>query len=298
MKSDPTSGARSPSEFGRWAFPTVDVDYDPEAQALWMSYNHNATPHMSSEILRDVSAVRASVRALFASPQIADHPIRYFLLASKKPGVFNLGGDLEMFVDVINRQDRDTLWVYARACVDLVHSLSVAFDLPMVTLSVVEGQALGGGFEGALAEDFVVTEEDVRIGMPEIAFNTFPGMGAISLLSRRLGVARAEDLISSGKIYTGREMFEMGAIDILAPNGKARETATAWMMEGGQGQFERRLALTRARRQFFPIAAQELESITDLWVDTCLAATPADIRHMERLTAAQRRMMRKDSNPF
>jgi len=262
-----------------------------------MSYNDNATAHMSLDILRDVADVRASVQALFASPQIADFPIRYFLLASKKPGVFNLGGDLEMFVDVITTQDRDRLWVYARACVDLVHSLSMAFDLPMVTLSVIEGQALGGGFEGALAEDFVVAEEDVRIGMPEIAFNTFPGMGAISLLSRRLGAAPAEDLIGSGKIYTGREMYEMGAVDIVAPNGQGRQTATAWMMQGGQAQFERRLALTNARRRFFPLAAVELETITDLWVDTCLAATPHDIRHMERLAAAQKRLSRKGSNP-
>ena len=291
-----TFTARAPEDFPHWTFPTVDVEYDPETQALWMSYNDVATPHMSLDILQDVGNVRASLRALFASPQIGDYPIRYFLLASKKPGVFNLGGDLDMFVEVIRDGNREKLRLYARACVDLVHSLQMAFDLPMVTLSVIAGQALGGGFEGALAEDYVVADEDVRIGMPEISFNTFPGMGAMTLLSRRLGAAAAEELIASGKIHTGRQMYELGAIDIVAPPGKANETANSWMRQGGQAQFERRLAMAQARRRFFPVSAEELNNIVDLWVECCCSVTAQDIRHMERLAAAQKRMNRSNSN--
>lgn len=297
MPSQLTFTARPPEDFGRWRFPTLDVEYDPAAQALWMLYSRESPPYFSLDTLQDVGDVRASVRALFASEHRAAYPIRYFLMASNKPTVFNLGGDLAMFAECIRAGDRDTLRLYAHTCVDLVHSLSQAFDLPMVTLSVIAGQALGGGFEGALAEDFIVAAEDARIGVPEVAFNTFPGMGAMTLLSRRLGAARAEELIASGKVHDGRTMYDAGVVDILAAAGQAHETATAWMKDGGQAQFERRLALVSARRRFFPVSAHELARITDLWVECSCDVTPHDVRHMERLAAAQKRVTSAPLNP-
>lgn len=288
--------ARKPADFPHWTFPTLDVEYDAESQAVWMFYKADSTPYFSLDTLQDVGDVRASMRALFASDVIAQRPVRYFLMASKKPTVFNLGGDLAMFAQSIREGNRDQLRLYARTCVDLVHSLSMAFDLPMVTLSVIAGQALGGGFEGALAEDFVVADEDARIGVPEVSFNTFPGMGAMTLLSRRLGAARAEDLIASGKVHTGRHMYEAGVVDIVAPAGHAHETAADWMRDGGGPLFERRLAMASARRRFFPISASELEAITDLWVDCSCNVTPHDIRHMERLASAQKRIIPGSTN--
>lgn len=291
MLPELTFQARDPADFGRWRFPTVDVEYDPVTQAVWMLYSKDSPPYFSLDTLQDVGDVRASMRALFASPEIARFPVRYFLMASNKPTVFNLGGDLNMFAASIKAGDRDKLRLYAHTCVDLVHSLTQAFGLPMVTLSVIAGQALGGGFEGALAEDYIVASEDARIGVPEVAFNTFPGMGAMTLLSRRLGSARAEELISSGRLHGGREMYEAGVIDVLAPAGKAHETTTAWMAEGGRALFERRLSIAATRRRFFPVSAQELVRITDLWVDCSCDVTPHDVRHMERLANAQKRLI-------
>ena len=291
-----TFTARAPEDFPNWTFPTLDVEYDAESQALWMFYKEDSTPYFSLDTLQDVGDVRASVRELFASDRVATHPIRYFLMASKKPNVFNLGGDLAMFAQSIRDGNRAKLRLYARTCVDLVHSLSMAFDLPMVTLSVIGGQALGGGFEGALAEDFIVADEDARIGVPEVSFNTFPGMGAMTLLSRRLGAAGAETLIASGKVHSGQQMFDAGVIDIIAPAGRAQETAQAWMRDGGGRLFERRLAMAAARRRFFPVAAGELEAITDLWVECSCNVTPHDIRHMERLASAQKRLNAASAN--
>jgi DSF synthase len=212
-------------------------------------------------------------------------------MASRKPGVFNLGGDLAMFAQSIRDQERESLRAYAHACIDVVHGLATAFGLPIVTLSVITGQALGGGLEAALAEDFLLADATARIGVPEVAFNTFPGMGAVSLLSRRLGTAKAEEIIASGKVYTGQQMFDMGVVDLLAQEGEATATALAWMTDGGQDRYARRLAIARARRQFFPVSFDELLKITDLWVDCSFDVTPHDIRHMERLAAAQKRMI-------
>jgi DSF synthase len=283
--------AKDPAAFPHWTFTTLDVEYEPTSQSVWMYYKADGDPFYSLQTLTDMGDYMASVRALFASPHIARFPIRYFAMASRKPGVFNLGGDLAMFAGSIKRGERDELQVYAHACIDVIHGLATAFDLPLVTLSVLTGQVLGGGFEAALAEDFILADETAKIGVPEVAFNTFPGMGAVSLLSRRLGAAQAEEMIASGRVYSGREMHELGVVDIVAPEGRAREEALAWMIQGGEERHARRLALAGGRRRFFPVSYEELIEITDLWVECSCAVTPQDIRHMERLAAAQKRML-------
>jgi DSF synthase len=255
-----------------------------------MAYKHAGPPFYTFDTLTEIACVRDSLRALFASPLRDRFPIRYFLMASHKDGVFNLGGDLAMFAACVRDQDRERLRAYAHACIELVHGLTTAFDLPMITVSVVTGQALGGGLEAALAEDFLIADETARMGVPEVAFNTFPGMGAVTLLSRRLGAARAEQIIASGETYSGRQMYDLGVVDVLAPEGTAHAAARAWMIEGGAERFARRLAIASARRTVFPVSYEELEKITDLWVDCCCDVTPHDVRHMERLAAAQKRV--------
>lgn len=281
---------RRPEEFRQWTFETLDVDYHAPSQSLWMFYKADAPPYYSFQTLIDMADVRESLRGLFNSPFVDLYPVRYFVMASRKPGVFKLGGDLSMFSEAIRAGDGDTLRAYAHACIDVVHGLSTAFSLPVVTLASLAGQALGGGLESAIGMDYVLAEETAKLGVPEVSFNTFPGMGAISLLSRRLGSAKAEELIASGKVYSGRQMYEMGVVDILAPDAEGRQTAIAWMEEGGAERFDRRFAIAQARRRLFPVVNDELMQITDLWVECSLDVTPHDIRHMERLAAAQKRL--------
>jgi DSF synthase len=290
MKIDFKHRPRRPSDFPHWEFETLDLKYDAETQSVWMYYKAEAPPFYSFQTLLDMADVRESLRALFSAPEIRRFPIRYFAMASRKPGVFNLGGDLAMFAQSIRDQDHATLSAYAHACIDVVHGMAIAFDLPIVSLSVISGQALGGGLEAALANDYLLAEENARIGVPEIAFNTFPGMGAVSLLSRRLGAAKAEEVIGSGHVYSGRDMYDLGVVDILAPAGEAERATRDWMLDGGAERFARRLAMASARRRFFPVTFEELIKITDLWVDCSCDVTPHDIRHMEKLAAAQKRM--------
>jgi len=292
-----TYSPRRPEDFREWTFETLDVDYHAASQSLWMYYKAEAPPYYSFQTLIDMADVRESLRGLFASPLIDLYPVRYFVMASRKPGVFKLGGDLNMFSDAIRAGDGETLRAYAHACIDVVHGLSSAFGLPVVTLGAIAGQALGGGLESAIGMDYVLAEETAKLGVPEVSFNTFPGMGAVSLLSRRLGSAKAEELIASGKVYSGRQMYDMGVVDILAPDAQAKETAITWMSEGGAERHARRYAIAQARRRLFPVANDELMQITDLWVECSLDVTPHDIRHMERLAAAQKRLDAAVSDP-
>jgi DSF synthase len=117
------------------------------------------------------------------------------VLGSRAPGVFCFGGDLSLFERLIRSGDRDGLARYGYRCVEILHRNMHSLDLPMLTIGLVQGAALGGGFEALLSFDYIVAERDATFGLPEILFGLFPGMGAHAILSRKLGSAMADRLI-------------------------------------------------------------------------------------------------------
>jgi DSF synthase len=291
MQPQMTYQPRAPEGFPDWSFPTLDIEYQADSRSVWMYYSKESPPYYSMQMLQDMADVRESLRALVSSPQAGRYPIDYFVMASSKDRVFNLGGDLEMFAHAIETEDRALLAHYAHACVDVVWGLTDALDGAFVSLAVIEGQALGGGLEAALAQDFILADEAAKLGMPEVAFNTFPGMGAMTHLTRRMGAAQAEDLMLTGRVFSGAVMHEHGVVDVLTPEGGARDAARAWMIESQGERYQRRRTMAQTRKNVFPVKWAELMEITDMMDDTSLSVTAHDIRHMKRLSEAQKRML-------
>ena len=121
--------ARAPEDFPNWKFPTLDLAYDRGSQSVWVYYKADGDPFCSYQTLVDMGSVLESIRALFHTELIETYPVRYFAMASRKPGVFNLGGDLAMFAQSIKQGERDTLKRYAHACIDVIYRLSTAIEL-------------------------------------------------------------------------------------------------------------------------------------------------------------------------
>ncbi|WP_457797425.1 crotonase/enoyl-CoA hydratase family protein [Methylocystis sp. S23] len=284
-------GPKDPKEFPNWRFETLDIEHHSETASIWMNYREDAPQCYSLAMLVELLQLRDSLRALYESGRTKEFPFRYLVMAAKRPGVFSLGGDLATFAAAIRRQDLATLVTYAHACVDLVYSYSQSLDLPIVTLCAVHGQCLGGALEAALAFDFILAEENAVFGLPEVAFNTFPGMGAVTMLTRRVGPALTQQIIMSGQTYSGREMFELEVIDQVAPPEGARAAAIEWMREAGDKKWRRRRAIAEARRRSHPITHDELIRITELWAECSARIEERDLRHMERLVRAQRRLI-------
>jgi DSF synthase len=126
------------------------------------------------------------------------------------------------------------------------------------------------------------------MGFPEILFNLFPGMGAYSLLGRRLGMKRAEEMILSGRIYTAADLFDMGVIDALADDGMGEVEVYDYVRRN-----ERRRngmqAVFRCRQHFNPVSYDELINITGIWVDAALRVEEKDLKLMGRLVRSQLR---------
>ena len=67
------------------------------------------------------------------------------------------------------------------------------------------------------------------MGFPEVLFNLFPGMGAYSFLSRKVGRRTTEELITSGAIYTARQLYDMGVVDVITPTGTGEAAVASYV---------------------------------------------------------------------
>jgi DSF synthase len=270
-------------------YAELDVEFDPHDRAYWCYLRPKGSPSYTPGLLQDLVRMWDSIKRLYALyERDGEVPIRYVVGASRSPGIFSCGGDLKLFAELIRSGNRPGLEDYARACIDVLHRTATSVDLPIVTIALVQGEALGGGFESALACNVIVAEKSAKFGLPEILFNLFPGMGAYSLLARRLDAVRAEKMILSGRIYSAEELHGMGLVDVLAENSKGEEAVREYIARHGRRHGAQR-AIYRVRERVLPLAYSELADITKIWVDTALKLTEQDLRKMERLAAAQDR---------
>jgi len=273
-------------------FRELDVVYDSRNRILWQYMKPGGRPSYTMGLLREMRLALEAVERLFkVSDDQRGGPLQYMIMGSRIPGIYNLGGDLPLFVELINAGDREGLRAYAYACIDVQYPRAVNLDLPYVSISLVQGDALGGGFEAALADDVIIAERSAKFGLPEILFGLFPGMGAYSFLSRRLDSARAERMILTGKIYSADELHELGVVDVVAEDGKGEDAVYDYIARNRRS-YHALSSVYQARRIVNPVSRDELIGITDLWVEAALRLERNDLRKMERLAAAQDRRFR------
>jgi DSF synthase len=266
----------------------MEVRWDEPAGALWAFITPQDRPNYNLGLLKDTMHWQEETRRLFGTEPSA---LKYMVLGSRFPGVFNLGGDLEMFADCIEQRDRETLLTYSYLCVDIVDRVWNCNDMPVVNIALAQGDALGGGFEALLCFDVIVAERQARFGLPEILFGLFPGMGAYSILARRMGHAAAEKMILDGKVYSAEEMHAMGIVTVLAEPGQG-EIAVRNYIEANRERHTGHVGVYRSGRRVNPMDLIELREIVETWVETAMALSPKDLKLMRRLSAAQTRLHR------
>ncbi|QTD56031.1 crotonase/enoyl-CoA hydratase family protein [Parasphingorhabdus cellanae] len=274
-------------------FNEIDLRFDKSDEIFWCYMNQKSRPSYTYALGDEIQLVQDWVQTNYGpSAAKAADPLRYFVCGSHTPGIYNLGGDLKHFADCIRRRDLGALKKYARTCVHMQYANSTGFGAPIITMALVQGDALGGGFEHALAFDLLVAEKSARLGLPEILFNLFPGMGAYSYLRQRLSRRETERFILEGKLFTAEELYDMGVVDILAEDGKGEQAIIEYTKENRK-RFHAERAVYKARRLANPVTLDELLEITDMWAETALHLEDADVRKMERLANAQQRRMER-----
>ncbi len=264
----------------------LDVLYDDEHATLWTFMRPEGRPSFTPPMLHDFERWQELIPTGFGEGKV---PLRYLVLGSRAPDVFCFGGDLALFEQLIRNRDRDGLVNYGHRCCAILDRNIRSLGLPMLTIGLVQGAALGGGFEALLSFDFIVAERTATFGLPEIMFGLFPGMGAHALLARKLGSAAAERLILSNQTYTAEQMFELGLVHELAEPGDG-VNACRQFIKRSERRHAGLVGSRRAMKRAWNLELAELNRITEMWADTALELREQDLKVMNRLVAAQGRL--------
>ncbi|CAL5020558.1 unnamed protein product [Urochloa decumbens] len=148
----------------------------------------------------------------------ADATAKVVLVASSVPGAFCAGADLKER----RLMSSSEVGEYAGS----LRSTFSSFEaLPIPTIAVIEGAALGGGLELALSCDLRICGENAELGLPETGLAIIPGAGGTQRLPRIVGVSRAKELIFTGRRCDAAEAVRMGLANYCVPAGEAYQKA-------------------------------------------------------------------------
>ena len=270
-------------------FNTLHLDFDKEWKILWIEMLHPERPCFTIENLTDFKSAYHWIRQQYDSSKL---DVRYLVTTSRVPGIHNLAGDLQLFVDLIKKQDREGLQFYANLCIEDQYLRYTSLGRPFFTITLLQGDALGGGYECTLTDDVIIAEKTASIGLPEARFNMFPGMGAFSLLPFRVRPEKVDEIICSGEIYLADEIQAVNGVDILCEKGNGREAVIEFIKEHYK-KFTSRALMRQAKRVHDQISLVEMQQITDLWVEAALRLSKDDIRMMRTLAYMQDRQLKQ-----
>ena len=275
------------------AFDLLKITYEHEEQLLWCRHADRERPCYTPQLLAELLELFALLRDSYSGLDQASFPFKHLVWQSGTPGIWNLGGDLALFIKLIEAENIEGLREYAYRCVDTVYQNFTKSDLPYLTIALVQGDALGGGFESALSNDIIIAEQHCQFGLPEIMFNMFPGMGAYSLLSRKLSPTEARSMILSGRLYSAGELHDLGLIDMVVPTGTGEEGLRSFL-DRNRRRHRPLLSMSRVARRCGGIDHAELIDVADIWVENAMGTSSNDLRRMRRLVKAQ---MRRHADP-
>ena len=258
--------------------------YDARNKIGWFLMKGAPRPSFTPQLLAEINIYFDTVKQDMAKSNGEKYD--FLVLGSDVDGVFNLGGDLELFSSYIRDKNRDGLLDYAMRSIDLVYQNLTHLGEDLTTISLIQGDALGGGFESAVSANIVIAEKGSKIGLPEVLFNLFPGMGAFSLLSRKIGFAAAEKMILSGGLYTAEQLYDMGVVDILAEKGEG-ELAVYRYIKANRRNMNSYRSMQKVKDICNQVSYEELAGIGAVWADAAIKLTEKDLRMMERLVRRQ-----------
>jgi len=172
------------------------------------------------EAMNALSTAMARRLAAVCAEVAADASVRAVVLSAAGEKAFCVGADLK------ERNAMTDAEIFAQRTVFRT-AFGGVLNLPQPVIAAVHGYALGGGCEFALSTDLIVADETAVFGLPEVRVGLVPGGGGTQLALRRLGPARAADLVFTGRRLDVDEAVAYGLADRKVAAGTAREEALA-----------------------------------------------------------------------
>lgn len=223
---------------------TLSVSYLEDGIA---ELNLNAPGPINKFDLKTLECFNEALNALYQQPDL-----KGLLLTSAKDA-FVVGADIKEFLGLFAKPaDELSQWLtYAN---DIFNKLE---DLPVPTLSAINGHALGGGCECVLATDFRLADNTARIGLPETKLGIMPGFGGTVRLPRLIGADSAMEIITAGKDKKAADALKLGLVDGVVAQEALKDAALAMIKDAiaGKLDWQRRRAQKKA-----PLTLNKIEA--------------------------------------
>jgi enoyl-CoA hydratase / 3-hydroxyacyl-CoA dehydrogenase len=199
---------RDRAAHGERAWPLSYVRVQREGPVAWVLLDRpEAMNALSSEMFDQLEETFAALES--------EHGVRVVVLAGSSP-VFAAGADIAE-MEQKSAAEGVAFGFHGQRAADRIEH----FPAPVIAL--VEGYALGGGLEIALAADFIVAAEGSLLGLPEVTVGIHPGMGGATRLTRLIGRAKTKLLTYSGVPVTAEEAYRLGFVVKVVPAASARQ---------------------------------------------------------------------------
>jgi enoyl-CoA hydratase len=204
----------------------------------------------------DADTLRALARAVRDVRRDAD--VRAVVVTGTGPKAFSAGADIAAMAAMSPGDGH----AYSQLGHEVFNRLE-ALDVPVV--AAVNGAALGGGLELALACDFIVAAEHARLGLPETSLGLIPGFGGTQRLALRVGLAQARQLVYLGRVIEAAEALRIGLVDRVMPGDTLAEAAGSLARElAGRAPVAlaqaKRLTRAAAHAAMAPALAHEVDA--------------------------------------
>ena len=276
-------------------FHHLGVEFEEDIGTLWITLKYPSKPCLSIELINEFNELSSAIQAEHGRHSPSSRQVlKFVVLKSASPAVFNLGGDLNHFVAAINGGSCDTLRAYGRAGAAACHDLAWGFGASAVTISLVRGIALGGGFEAARCCNIMLAEQGATFQLPEAGFGLFPASGVISVMSPRIGHKATRRLVIDGERLTCSDALAADVIDAVVPVGegcaKVRELI-AYLTPRHAASVATYAGLNRTAG----VTMDALMAEVELWATSAMELTRDNLSMMRRLSRAQERRFQTEA---
>ncbi|XP_065802727.1 methylglutaconyl-CoA hydratase, mitochondrial isoform X3 [Muntiacus reevesi] len=216
----------------------------------------------------------------------SDKKVRTIIVRSEVPGIFCAGADLKERAKM-SSSEVGPFVSKIRAMINEIVFLSVSANLPVPTIAAIDGLALGGGLELALACDIRVAASSAKMGLVETKLAIIPGGGGTQRLPRAIGMSLAKELIFSARVLDGQEAKSVGLIShVLEQNQegdaayrKALDLAREFLPQGPVAMRVAKLAINQG---------MEVDLVTGLAIEeACYAQRPEEFHQAEAMVSGE-----------
>lgn len=156
-----------------------------------------------------------------ALDEVADSTAAVAIIRGGGDRAFVSGGDLKELASVRTHEQAQQMALRMRGILDKLA------DLPVPVIAALNGHALGGGAETAIAADIRIAADDVRIGFNQVALGIMPAWGGAERLAQVIGRGRAMIAIATGEIYDAPAAHALGLVDVVVPRDELDPTVQA-----------------------------------------------------------------------